>query len=104
MMLQRGSEINTSQPPRVSFAIGEERNETLAALNEYLQFANAASPAYTWNENQPYAPDALPVGRVAMMLGYEQDAAEIERKNPFARIGVAPLPQVEGATGVVNYA
>lgn len=105
LMLQNGVAMTDRGGMRASFHTSEEGvNFGLQALNFYLQFANAASSRYTWNESQPDPFDGIATGRTAMVFGYREDAASLRRANPFARIGVAEMPQPEGATRAVNYA
>ncbi len=75
----------------------------LAALNFYLQFSNAASSVYTWNESQPNSLDAFAAGTVGMIFEYERTLAALQAKSPFLRIGVAPMPQPSGTAHPVAY-
>lgn len=75
----------------------------IGAFTFYLQFANPSSNYYTWNENQQKDFDSFSAGNTAMVFGYNSDIQKIKSKNPFMRLGVAPLPQVNTANAV-NYA
>src|SRR3989344_4101483 len=90
LMLQQGTKMLDGQYASAAFS----SEKGLAALNFYVQFANNASPFYTWNENQKYDLDAFAAGEVAMVFGYRADLAAIKRKNPFLNVAVAPMPQV----------
>jgi multiple sugar transport system substrate-binding protein len=105
LMMQHGAKMTDERGTRAMFNAGTNKgNAGLRAFNFYLQFANAASPAYTWNADQPNALDSVGSGRVAMVFGYHDDYAALKRKNPLMDIGIAPMPQVEGETLAVNYA
>jgi ABC-type glycerol-3-phosphate transport system substrate-binding protein len=105
LMLQNGVQMVNDARTAASFGsdVGAG-NKGAQALNFYLQFANTASPYYTWNEAQPYSLDAVASGRTAMIFGYHEDIAALKKKNPFTPIGVAPMPQLEGAERRVDYA
>jgi multiple sugar transport system substrate-binding protein len=100
ILMQSGSEMTDEGRTRVTLAGPEGK----AGFNFYLSFANAASSAYTWNNLQPYSLDSIASGRVAMLFGYRDDLLTIKKKSPFASLGVAPMPQPEGAQYAVNYA
>ena len=100
ILMQSGSEMTDATRTRVTLNGVQGK----AAFNFYLQFANAASPAYTWNNLQPYSLDSIASGRVAMLFGYRDDLLTIKGKSPFASIGVAPMPQPDGAQYATNYA
>ncbi len=71
----------------------------------YLQFANSASTAYTWNDDQQNSIDSFSAGNTAMLFNYQAAIPVIKKKSPFINIGVAPLPQIGGESGVpVTYA
>lgn len=99
ILMQSGSEMTDAGRTRVTLA-GQEGK---AGFNFYLSFANAASPAYTWNNLQPYSLDSIASGRVAMLFGYRDDLLAIKKKSPFASLGVAPMPQPDGAQYATNY-
>ncbi|MEY4731566.1 MAG: hypothetical protein RL681_512, partial [Candidatus Parcubacteria bacterium] len=100
ILMQNGSDMTDTARTRVTLAGVEGK----VGFNFYLQFANAASPAYTWNNLQPYSLDSVASGRVAMLFGYRDDLLAIKKKSPFASLGVTPMPQLEGAQYAVNYA
>ena len=63
------------------------------AVTFYTSFANPASLYYCWNNSLPESFSAFSQGKVAMVLGYNSDKAEIEAKNPYLNYGVALMPQ-----------
>lgn len=94
LMLQNGTQMNDANSVN---GVG------LRAFNFYLQFANAASPYYTWNDAMGNAFDSFAAGKTAIVFAYQADLATIRAKAPFLHFGVAPTPQAEGASVSVNY-
>jgi ABC-type glycerol-3-phosphate transport system substrate-binding protein len=73
------------------------------ALAYYEEFAKLGSSQYSWNANQHYSVDAFSEGNLAMMANYSWQIDAIKKKNAKLNFGVAPLPQLSGATPS-NYA
>ncbi len=109
IMMQNGAPMTDPAGSKASFT-GGAKSAGLTAFNFYLQFANAASGAYTWNENQPYSMDAAGSGRTAMIFGYAADLAALKKKNPLVSLMATSLPQIKLNTPeapeatAVNYA
>jgi len=101
LMLQNGTEMTNAANTSAQFAAANGTG--LAAFNFYLQFANAASPYYTWNDGQGNAFDSFVAGKTAIIFAYQSDLATIKAKAPFLNVGIAPVPQATGATVAVNY-
>jgi hypothetical protein len=75
----------------------------VSALNFYLQFSNAASPYYTWNDGMGKALDNFAAGKTATIFLYQADLAVLKQRAPFLNIGVAPMLQPTDARIAVNY-
>lgn len=103
LMLQNGTRMTASDHSAATFASQANGDPGLAALNFYLQFANASSPYYTWNDAMGSAFDRFASGKVAIIFAYQSDLAAIKSKAPFLNYGIAPMPQPKGATVSVNY-
>lgn len=101
LMLQNGTQMTDVNDTMAQFASGD--GEGVDAFNFYLQFANAASPYYTWNDALGSAFDNFVAGKTAIVFAYQSDLATIKAKAPFLNIGIAPMPQPTGATIAVNY-
>ena len=86
-----------------TFATGDTTSG-LAAFAFYLQFANPASPVYTWNDTQSSSLELFAAGKVAMIFGYKRDADTLRARSPFLHFGVAPVPQRAGSDYAVSYA
>jgi ABC-type glycerol-3-phosphate transport system substrate-binding protein len=95
LMLQAGAAMTDQDFTRAILSLN--------ALEFYTQFTDPANPNYTWNDSFRYSTDALAEGSVAMIFNYAEKIAELQTKNPFLNIGVAPLPQNDPANQI-NYA
>lgn len=98
-MLQDGVVMNEERGYYAAFARSGEDS-----LRRYLEFSNPASELYTWNDQMGSDVEAFAAGKLAMMIGYQEDMARIKEKNPFFEFEVAPLPQLAGADLATNYA
>jgi ABC-type glycerol-3-phosphate transport system substrate-binding protein len=92
LMMQFGSQM-VDQYGRINFG-----SAGLQALNFYIQFANPSSPYYTWNDNFTYSLDNFSQGSTAIIFDYASQIPLIKNKNPYLRIGVAPMPQPAGTS------
>lgn len=99
LMLQNGVKIVSDDRSTAMFS----SSEGLAAFNYYIQFENAGSAYFTWNESQPNSVDAFSFGRVAMIFNYRSALAAIRNKSPFLRVGVAPIPLPNPSSPVISY-
>ena len=104
LMLQNGVQMTDEGLTTAKFDSPEGRGAGVSAFNFYLQFANAGSLYYTWNESQPNSLESFASGKTAMILGYERNLREMRNKNPFLRASVAPAPQPLGSETAVSYA
>jgi multiple sugar transport system substrate-binding protein len=104
LMLQNGATM-TNGDSSANFNSGGENgtNPGLAAFDFYLQFANSASPYYTWNDGMGDATQEFIAGKTAIMFGYDSDVTQIKQKAPFLNFGVAAMPQPASTTLAVNY-
>ncbi len=97
LMLQSGCPMVDKKVTRAIFGPGIE------ALDFYTHFANAQNRDYTWNEKFGYSLDAFCKEKVAMIFDYSYILPLLEQKNPYLRIGIAPLPQLD-PDNPINYA
>jgi multiple sugar transport system substrate-binding protein len=105
LMLQNGTQMTSSDGSSVTFSNGNTASGAgLTAFNYYLQFANAASPYYTWNDGMGNSIDSFAQGKTAVVFDYSSALATIKAKAPFLNYGVAAMPQPANATVAVNYA
>jgi len=105
LMLQNDTQMVSSDYTSVRFASDDTSDSSpgMNAFNFYLQFANAASPNYTWNDTLGNTIDAFSQGKTAIIFDYASSLANIKARAPFLNIGIAPMPQPANATVVVNY-
>lgn len=103
LMLQNGTVMTNDGNTAATFA--EQNSGTLGAdaFDYYLQFANAASPYYTWNDGMGNDFDSFVAGKTAVIFAYQSDLVTIEAKAPFLNVGIAPMPQAKGASVAINY-
>ncbi len=104
LMLQNGAQMTSLDGSTATFANGTGSQAGLTAFNYYLQFANANSPYYTWNDSMGNAVDAFAQGKTAVLFDYSSALATIKTKSPFFNYGVAAMPQPANASVVINYA
>ena len=105
LMLQNGTQMISNDLTQANFDGTSQAtvNAGGSAFNFYLQFANAGSPYFTWNEGQPNSLDSFASGKTAMILDYQSSIPTIMTKSPFLKFGVAPIPQPTGATLSIAY-
>ncbi len=102
LMLQNGAQMTDDKHAAATFA-SSNGGAGISAFNFYLQFANAASPYYTWTDNMGSGLDSFTAGKAAIIFLYHSDLAALKAKAPFLNIGIAPMPQPSGATVTINY-
>lgn len=100
LMLQSG--VKMVNPDFSSAAFASQAG--IDALKFYTKFANPGSDFYTWSPNFKNSLDSFAEESTAMIFDYAYQIPLIQQKNPFLKIGIAPLPQPTTATGAVNYA
>ena len=84
LMLQNGTAMTDANHSSAQFANGTMGNTGPAAFNFYLQFANASSPYYTWNDGMGDAVQSFIQGKTAIIFGYHSELADIKAKAPFS--------------------
>jgi len=104
-MLQNGTTMTAANLSSAEFANEDATGNKpgIAAFNFYLQFADASSPYYTWNDNMGDSVQSFIQGNTAIIFGYQSTVATIKAKAPFLNMAVAPMPQPKNATIAVNY-
>ncbi len=99
LMLQSGVSMTSDDFDRATFATAGKQ-----AFDFYLTFANPANSAFTWSEDFPYSIDSFADESTAVIFNYSYQQAALKQKNPFLRVGVAPLPQPVSASRSVTFA
>src|SRR6266481_1744395 len=103
LMLQNGATMTDDRRTTAMFNQGGSGQGGLAAFNFYLSFANSGSQYFTWTDQADQDFDAFAGGTAAMVFGYHDDIAAIKTKSPYVRLGVAAIPQPDGAQSSVSY-
>lgn len=105
LMLQNGTQMVSSDGTTATFNSGGSSGDDpgLDAFNFYLQFANSASPYYTWSDAMGDAVQSFIAGNTAILFDYASAMATIKAQQPFLNFGIAPMPQPASSTIAVNY-
>ena len=98
MMDDSGSVLFHTAPP------GGNYNPGAAALSFYTDFSNPIKEVYSWNNDLPNSLTSFIGGSLAFMFSYAYDLPTIKAQAPKMNFGVAPLPQIEGASNNTNFA
>lgn len=109
LMLQSGTQMFNENQNVATFdgtvRVGDiEYPSGQKALEFYANFANPRKTVYTWNNQMAYSIDAFLEGKVAMMINYSYQIANLRNKSPHLKFGVSLMPQFRGSKQVVNYA
>lgn len=72
------------------------------ALRFYTDFANPSKTTYSWNRSLANSYNAFTAGDVAVYFGFASEYRSISERNPNLRFGVAPLPQLQGASARIT--
>ena len=102
LMLQNGTQMVSDDLSAAKFA-DNSTSAGVSAFNFYLQFANPASPYYTWSDTMGNDVQSFVNKQVAIIFGYHDTLSTIQAKAPFMNIGIAAVPQAKGATVAVSY-
>ncbi len=89
-ILQSGSKMIDDEFNDATFSNGEGKE----AFGAYSKFADPTSSSYTWNSTLHIDNEALVRGEVAAIFMYSEQARDLERRNSFLDIEIAPLPQM----------
>jgi ABC-type glycerol-3-phosphate transport system substrate-binding protein len=111
LMLQNGTQMISSDGTTATFNGSGGAGATnsnggdpgLDAFNFYLQFANSASPYYTWSDSMGDAVQSFIAGNAAILFDYASAMPIIKAQQPFLNFGVAAMPQPASSTIAVNY-
>ncbi|MBY0473245.1 extracellular solute-binding protein [Patescibacteria group bacterium] len=82
---------------------GATENPAASALQFYTEFGNPSKTDYSWNRSLPRSQEAFTSGTLAVYLGFASEYADISKRNPNLRFGVATVPQIQGNSSHVTY-
>ncbi len=103
LLMQNGAKMNDESKASASFA-SESGYAGFRAFDFYLQFANAGSPYFTWNDGQRNSVEAFAGGKIAAIFDYASALARIKKIGPFLNVRAAQMLQPLGASQAVNFA
>lgn len=109
IMLQSGTKMVSDNRKRASF------NESIVVDNQYYKpgedslrfytdFSNPQKTVYTWNARMGNSLDSFMEGKTAIIIDYSSVIPEIQKKSPYLKYAIAPIPQLKNTTTAVNYA
>jgi len=108
LMMQNGAQIVSTDRRNALFQIpattasGSSVVPGQLALDFFTSFSNPSSSSYDWNPSMPDDLDAFGQGKVAMIIGYSDIAAQLKVKYPKLDFTVAPVPQISATGTPVN--
>ena len=77
-----------------------EREPGMTAIQFYMEFSDPDKQIYSWNESFENSVKDFAEGKVAMMLGYSYQQANLLALKPELNYGIAPAPQIPKSTPV----
>jgi ABC-type glycerol-3-phosphate transport system substrate-binding protein len=110
MMLQNQTQMISADKKSATFNLSTQKQSGelyypgQSSLNFYTSFANPSKENYSWNNSEPSVLQAFIQGKTAMMINYSYVQNDILQQNPKLNYGIAPLPQIKGATQAIDYA
>lgn len=69
-----------------------------AAVRFYTGFADSSKPDYSWNRSLQNSERSFVAGKLALYMGLASEKALIQNANPNLNFGMAPVPQIRGAS------
>lgn len=73
-----------------------------AAVRFFTEFADSSKADYSWNRSLPESIRAFEAGKLALYIGLASEKAAIQNANPNLNFGMAPVPQIRGASTLAN--
>ena len=83
--------------------LGQNRKPSDEIIQFYTNFANPASPQYSWNLAEPRSQDAFILGDLAFYLGFASELPQISARNPNLNFDIANVPQLSGSRKVTTF-
>lgn len=90
IILQNGDPIVSRKTGEVGL-----RQPAVDAFRFYTSFADHSRPNFTWSSRLGNSLDAFAEGTSLMAIGFPEDIARIQAKNPHMNFGVVPFPQTD---------
>lgn len=99
LILQNGDPI-IQRSPSLTVVLEEGG---VKALTFYTSFANPADKNFSWSDRMPNSLTAFAQASSAFAIGFYDDIARIQAKNPHLNFDIAPFPQNKGIAVPVVY-
>jgi ABC-type glycerol-3-phosphate transport system substrate-binding protein len=97
-----GSEENGSLSSFLNVSGG--RYELGSVLQFYIDFADPGKSLYSWNKSFLNSTNSFSSEDLAFYFGFASEFQSLVNRNPNQNLGVAPIPQLDGASGKVTSA
>jgi ABC-type glycerol-3-phosphate transport system substrate-binding protein len=99
LFMQAGNPITQEQDGRYVSALDASVGSynLPSILKFYTDFADPASPAYSWNRSLPNSDADFSGENLAYYFGYASELESFVNKNPNQNFFVAPMPQIKNA-------
>jgi ABC-type glycerol-3-phosphate transport system substrate-binding protein len=110
LMLQNGAAMANADRSAASFHLpsqsqtGSPFYPGTEALDFYTAFAKPDRTVYNWNNQLGSSLEVFMNRKAAMMINFQFVQQDLAQRSPTLQYGVAPLPQIKGATEPVNVA
>lgn len=90
LMLQNGTQMVNTTTRSANFSSDPGQK----AFDFYVKFADPADENYTWDDSGSNSLDSFAAGNTVMLLDYASRVSQLQNKNPYLDIRVAPVPQM----------
>ena len=99
LILQQGDPI-IQRSPNLTTVLAEGGTK---ALTFYTSFASPRNKNFSWSDRMPNSLTAFAQSSSAFAIGFYDDIARIQAKNPHLNFDIAPFPQNKGVAVPVVY-
>lgn len=101
LMFQSGSKMISSDFDSAIF----NNRESQEILDFYTQFSNKNSDSYVWDNYLPQDFEAFAREKTGIVFAFSSDIEDIENRNLFLKLGIAPVPQIKEKreVAIANY-
>lgn len=100
-VIDADGKIDFNQKVSIPTSAGsKEREPGLTALQFYMEFSDTDKDNYSWNNTLSNSVQDFADGKVAMMLNYNYQRANLLALKPELNYSIAPVPQLAGSTSI----
>ncbi len=97
LFMQAGNPI-VAQNSGVFVSTLNQSSNLSQVLASYTDFADPLKAVYSWNKSLPNSQNAFSAENLAFYFGLGSEEKILSEKNPNENFGIAPLPQIRGAS------